>query len=129
MAGILTQAHMQRLEALRRVRHVLQGEDPSISLLRRGPGNAPTELLSVDRAWTYSDRDADGDRLPPAVMFEVQMAEALITIDDVYQTAWIDHGQQRFQIVQVSPGEPGIFPPKGLKRFWRFWIAPLEEVF
>jgi hypothetical protein len=126
MAGILTQAHFQRLEALRRVRHLLQGEEPSISLLKRDATNALVSLLSIDSGWTYSDADANGSRLPPQVMFELQIAEELIVIDDVKQTAGVQHGQQRFHIVQISAGEPGIFPPTGLRRFWRFWLAPLE---
>lgn len=129
MAGILTQPHFQRLEALRRVRHVLQGEEGSISLRKRDSAtNELVELRSIDRGWTYSDRAADGSALPPSVMFELQVAEELIAREDISQTAGVQHGQQRFQIVQVSPGEPGIFSPAGLQRFWRFWLAPLEEV-
>jgi hypothetical protein len=126
MAGILTQPHFQRLEALRRVRHVLPGEEPSISLLKRDSTNALVALLSIDNGWTYSDVDAGGSRLPPQVMFELQVAEELVVIDEVKQTAGVQHGQQRFHIVQVSAGEPGIFAPTGLNRFWRFWLAPLE---
>jgi hypothetical protein len=128
MAGILTQPHLQRLEALRRVRHVLQGEDPSISLLKRDSTQALVEAVSVDRGWTYTDRDSSGGRLPPQVMFELQIAEEMIGREDVDQTAAIQHGEQIFEIVQLAPGEPGIFRPAGLQRFWRFWLAPLEEL-
>lgn len=128
MAGTLTQPHFQRIEALRRVRHVSQGEPGSISLLKRDSTNALVEVLPIDKAWTYSDVDAGGRALPPQVMFELQVAEELLTLDDVRQVAAIQHGQQVFQIARVSPGEPGIFPPTGLLRFWRFWLAPLEEV-
>lgn len=128
MAGTLTQAHFQRLEALRRVRHVLQGEEPSISLLKRGASNALVELLSIDTGWTYGDTDARGRALPPSVMFELWVAEELITRAQIKQVAAVQHGAQRFGIVQFSPGEPGIFMPTGFNRFWRFWLAPLEEV-
>lgn len=129
MAGILTQPNLRRLDALRRVRHVLQGEAGSISLLKRDAStNALVALLSIESGWTYSDHDAGGRALPPSVMFELQVAEELITKANIDQTAAIQHGQRRFQIVQFSPGEPGIFPPTGLNRFWRFWLAPLEEV-
>lgn len=128
MAGILTQPHLQRLEALRRVRHVLQGEEPSITLLKRDSTNELVELHLIDRGWTYGDRDVNGSALPPQVMFELWIAEELITKEDVKQMAGVQHGQQRFQIVQVSPGEPGIFLPTALNRFLRVWLAPLEEV-
>lgn len=127
MAGILTHAHFQRLEALRRVRHVLQGEDGSITLLKRNATtNALIELLSIDQGWTYGDREANGGRLPPSVMFELRIAEELIKAADVKQIAAVRHGGQVFQIVAIAPGEPGIFPPAGFQRFWRFWLAPLE---
>jgi hypothetical protein len=119
---------MQRLEALRRVRHELQGEESSISLLKRDATNALVELASIDAGWTYGDREKDGGRLHPAVMFELQIAEELITSAEVYQTVAVQHGQQRFSIARITPGEPGIFPPAGLQRYWRFWLAPLEEI-
>lgn len=127
MPGILTQAHMQRLEALRRVRHVLQGEEGTITLLKRNATNKLVPLLSIDRGWTYSDQDANGGRVPPQVMVELQVAEELLTLDDVKQGAAWEHGIRRFHIVAISEGEPGIFLPTGLHRFWRFWLAPLEE--
>jgi hypothetical protein len=126
MAGILTQAHMQRLEALRRVRHVLQGEQPSITLLKRDATNQLVPLLSIDSGWAYSDSDANGGRLPPQVMYELQVAEERLTMADVKQMAGWQHDLRRFHIVQISEGEPGIFPPTGFCRFWRFWLAPLE---
>lgn len=119
---------MRRLEALRRVRHALQGEEPSILLLKRDLTNALVELISVDQSWAYADRAADGSRLPPSVMFELQIAEEMISVAELNQVAAVKHGQQVFQIVTVAPGEPGIFKPSGLDRFWRFWLAPLEEV-
>jgi hypothetical protein len=118
---------MKRLEALRRVRHVLQGEDGTITLLKRNAStNALVDLLEIDTGWTYSDREANGGRLPPSVMFELQIAEEMISATDMAQIAAIRHGQQIFQIVVIAPGEPGIFKPSGLQRYWRFWLAPLE---
>jgi hypothetical protein len=117
---------MQRLEALRRVRHVLQGEQPSISLLKRDATNTLVSLLPIDSGWAYTDTDVNGGRLPPQVMYELQIAEELLTMADVKQIAAIQHDQRRFHIVQISEGEPGIFPPTGFHRFWRFWLAPLE---
>ena len=120
---------MARLEALRRVRHVLQGEEGSISLRKRDATTKElVELISIDTGWTYSDRDVNGRGLPPSVMFELWVAEELITRAQIKQVAAVQHGAQRFGIVQFSPGEPGIFQPSGLQRFWRFWLAPLEEV-
>lgn len=124
MAGILTQPHAQRLEALRQVRHVLQGEEPSILFLKREPGtNALSELLSVDKSWTYDGADAIGNKLPPDVLFELQVAETLISPDDLKQAAAVQHGSKIFQILRPSP-----FAPTGFARFWRFWLAPAEEL-
>jgi hypothetical protein len=117
---------MQRLEALRRVRHVLQGEQPSITLLKRDGTNQLVPLLSIGSGWAYTDTDVNGSRLPPQVMHELQVAEELLTMEYVKQGAGWQHGLQRFHIVQISEGEPGIFPPTGFYRFWRFWLAPLE---
>jgi|SRR5262245_36683366 len=128
MAGLLTKSHLQRLNALHRIRHALQGEEPTITLLKRGTLNALVELISLDTGWTYSDREKDGSRLHPSAMFELQIAEELITSSEVYQTVAVQHGTQRFSIARITPGEPGIFPPAGLQRYWRFWLAPLEEI-
>jgi hypothetical protein len=107
----------------------LQGESGTITLLKRNAATgALIELLSIDRGWTYSDRDANGGMLPPHVMFELQVAEELVATADVRQTWAIKHGAQVFKIAQAGLGEPGIFQPSGFNRFWRFWITPLEEV-
>jgi hypothetical protein len=127
MAGLLTQSHLRRLEALRRVRHVLQCESGTITLLKRDSTNALVELLSINSSWTYGDQDVNGGRVPPQVMFELQIAEELLTLDDVKQIAAFEHGIRRFHVVAISEGEPGIFLPTGFHRFWRFWLAPLEE--
>jgi hypothetical protein len=130
MAGTLTQPHLRRLDALHRVRHVLQGESGTITLLKRdattGAINVP--VVSVDRGWTYGDRDAEGRALPPHVRFELWVAEELITRAEVAQGMAWQHGAQVFQIARAGLGEPGIFQPSGFNRFWRFWITPLEEV-
>ena len=128
MAGILTQPHLRRLEALRRNHHLLQGEQGSISLLKRDSTQALVELLAIDSSWFYGDRDVNGRALPPWVTFELQVAEELIVTDNIHQTAAVQHGQKRFQIAQREDTRPGIFPPTGINRFWRFWLAPLEEV-
>jgi hypothetical protein len=121
MAGLLTNAHFQRLEALRRVRHVLQGEAGLISFLRRDATNKLVEMFSVDQGWVFLDRDKDGDRLPSGVRFELQVAEMSIGLDTAEQARAIQHGSQRFKIVDR-------FEPENLARFWRFWVADLEKV-
>jgi hypothetical protein len=128
MGGILAQAHFQRLEALRRVRWVLQGEPGSISLLKRDLTGELVEFLSIDQGVAPFEEDADGRALPPQVLREIQVSELMIGDEDVMQTAGIQHGQNRYSIVAISPNEPGIFEPAGLRRFYRFWIAPLEKV-
>lgn len=127
MAGILTQPHLQRLESLRRVRWVLQGEPGSISLLKRDSTKALVEFLSVDRGVAPFNEDPDGNRLPPGVQLELQVAEELISREDYDQAAAIQHGEQLYRILNPQ-AEAEEFRPSGLRRFWRFWLAPLEEV-
>jgi hypothetical protein len=129
MAGILTQAHMQRLEALRRVNLVLQGEPGSISLQKRDPNTgAFVDLMSVDRSfYPFFTQDAEGRSLPPDVQFELQIGELMLSDEDAKQVAAIQHGGQRFRVVRGDQAEPGILPPTGPRRYWRFHIAPLEE--
>jgi hypothetical protein len=130
MAGILTRPHFQRLEALRRVNLVLQGEPDSISLQKRDPNTGGfTDFLSIDRGfYPFFTRDPEGGGLPAKVQFEAQISELMVTDEDAKQVGAIQHGQQRFYIVRWDTGEAGIFPPIGPQRFWRFWLAPLEEV-
>lgn len=128
MPGILTQPNLRRLEALNRVRHVLQGEEGSISLLKRDSTNTLVELALIESGWTYSDRDKDGLNLPHWVTYELQVAEDLIAREDRDQIAAIQHGQKRFRIVERSDGKPGIWEPEGFNRFWRFYLSPLEEI-
>lgn len=124
MPGILTQPHAQRLETLRNVRHVSQGEDGSIIFLKREPGtNALVTLFTVSKSWTYTDSTADGGQLPPEVLFELQIAETVLTKANLQGAAAVKHGQRVFQIRRPSPYEP-----TGLQRFWRFWLSPVEEV-
>ncbi len=117
-------AHAARLEAERDIRHVLSGEAGEIVLLKRDSStNAPVELLTVDQyGFSFKDEDAKGNRLPPNVLFELQVPEDAIEAEEVRQTIAIQHGAQVYSIVGPSP-----FKPAGFQRFWRFWLAPTEE--
>jgi hypothetical protein len=130
MAGILTQAHMQRLEAHRRVNLELQGEPGSISLQKLDSATgAYVDFLTIDRSfYPFFTSDADGKSLPPDVRYELQIGELMITEEDAKQVAAVQHGSQRFRVVRGDQAEPGIVPPTGPRRFWRFHIAALEEV-
>jgi hypothetical protein len=129
MAGILTQAHMQRLEALRRVNLELQGEPGSISLQKLDPNTREfVDFLTIDRSfYLYLTEGADGRSLPPDVQFELQIGELMITDEDARQVAAVQHGGQRYRVVRGDQAEPGMLPPTGPRRYWRFHIAPLEE--
>ena len=104
--------------------HTGQGESGSIVFLKRAPGtNALAALVTVGEDWSYSSVDRNGNRLPPDVLFELRVAEDSISSSDLKQAAAIQHGSQLFQIVRPSP-----FELTGFERFWRFWLAPAEDV-
>ena len=130
MAGILTQSHMSRLEALRRVHLELQGEVGEIELEEFDPDLGKfASFLTVDRSfYPFFTRDAEGKGLPPDVAFEVQIGELMITSDQAKRTAALLHGTQRYRIVRGDQAEPGVRLPMGPHRFYRFHIAWLEEV-
>lgn len=130
MAGILTQAHMQRLEALRRVNLELQGEPGEISLEKIDPDTREyVAFLTVDRSfYPFFRQDAEGKSLPPDVRFEAQFGELTITAEQARQTGALLHGTTRFRVVRGDQAEPGMLTPTGPHRFYRFHIAPLEVV-
>lgn len=130
MAGILTQSHMKRLEALRRVKLELMGEPGEISLQKRDAiTGAFVDFLTVDESfYPFFTRDAEGKALPPDVRYELQIGETMLSDEDAKQVAAVLHGAQRFRVVRGDQAEPGMVPPTGPQRFWRFHIAPLEEV-
>lgn len=130
MPGILTQAHMQRLEALRRVKLELQGEPGSIALQKRNlTTGAFVDVLTIDRSfYPFFTVDADGKSLPPDVAFETQIGELMMTDEDAKQISALQHGTRRFKIVQGDQSKPGIHPPTASDRFWRLHIAILEDV-
>jgi hypothetical protein len=121
---------MQRLEALRRVNLVLQGEPGSISLQKRNlSSGAFVDVLTIDRSfYPYFTVDADGKSLPPDVAFETQIGELMMTDEDAKQATALLHGTRRFRIVQGDQAVPGTRPPTASHRFWRLHIAILEEV-
>jgi len=130
MSGLFTQAHMQRLEAIRRVNLELQGEPGSISLQKLDPTTREfVDFLTVDKSfYPFFTGDAEGKSLPADVRYELQIGELMISDEDARQVAAIQHGTQRFRVVRGDQAEPGVVPPTGPRRFWRFHIAPLEEV-
>lgn len=130
MAGILTQAHMQRLEALRRVNLEMMGDSGSITLQKRNlTTGAFVDILTIDRSfYPYFTQDPEGKSLPPDVAFETQIGEEMMTEVEAKQVSAIQHGTRRFKIVQGDQVKPGIHPPTATHRFWRLHIAILEEV-
>jgi hypothetical protein len=130
MSGIFTQIHMNRLETIRRDHVELQGESGSIMLKKLDPTTrAFVDLLAVDRSfYPFFTRQPDGRSLPGDVRFELQIGEEMLTDEVARQVAAVDHGTQRYRVVRGDQAEPGIVPPTGPHRFWRFHIAPLEAV-
>lgn len=128
MAGILTQAHMARLEALRRNMVELMGDPCEISLQKLDPSTrAFVDFLSIDESFAFSTIDAEGKSLPHDVQFELQIGEEMMTADDAKQCSAILHGTQRFRVVRGDQAQPGMLMPTGPRRYYRFHIAPLEE--
>jgi hypothetical protein len=129
MPAILTQAHSKRLETLRRVHLELQGETGSILLEKLDPDTrAFVEFLTIEKSfYPFFTRGADGRSLPPDVRFELQIGEEMLTSEDARQVAAVKHGTQRYRVVRGDQAEPGMVPPIGPHRFWRFHIAWLEE--
>lgn len=127
---MLTQAHMQRLESLRRVNLEQMGEPGTIALEKLDPSTREyVAFLTIDRSfYPFFKLDAEGKSLPPDVQFEAQFGEDTITDDDARQTGALLHGTTRFRVVRGDQAEPGILRPTGPNRFYRFHIAPLEEV-
>lgn len=127
--SLLGDVQAANLEWSRKIYHVDQGEEGEIWLLKRDVStNQLTQFKRVKCSWSPADRQPNGDRLPMQVQFELRIAEELIEQADVNQAAGIQHGSQIYQIVTVGQSEPGIFKPFGADRFWRFWIASLEEI-
>jgi hypothetical protein len=129
MAGILTQAHSKRLETLRRVHLELQGEPGEISLQKLDPTTRQfVDFLLIEEAfYPFFTKTTDGRSLPPDVAFELQIGETMLTDENAKQVAAVRHGTQRFRVVRGDQAEPGILPPTGPRRYWRFHIAPLEK--
>lgn len=123
MAGLAI-AHLQRLKALHRIKHVAQGEAAALVLLGRnaGTGALDVEVLTIAEAWAMDDRDASGNRLPPEVRYELQVAESLLSATHLAQTVALRHGAVVYKILAPTP-----FAPWGLHRFWRIWISPAED--
>jgi|SRR5882672_719294 len=128
LMSLLAKVQAANIEWDHRLNHAGQGETTQIVLMQRhATTNALIDFLPI-ASWKYRDRGFNNENLPSQVLFELQIAEALITKAQANKTAAIKHGQQIFQIVQIAQGEPGIFQPNGAQRFWRFWLAPLEEL-
>jgi hypothetical protein len=126
--SLLANVQLASLDWENRLNHGGQGEAWEIVLEQRDPVTKTyTGFLTV-QAFGYRDKDAAGDRLPAGVAFELNVAEALLSYEDAKRAGAILHGQQRYQIVRGDQGESGIFPPTGHRRFWRFWIVPMEEL-
>lgn len=130
MAGILTQAHMQRLESLRRVNLELMGEPGTIALQKRNLATGGfVDVVIIDRSfYPYFTQDADGKSLPGDVAFETQIGEEMMTEAEAKQVSALLHGTRRFKIVPGDQAKPGIYAPTATHRFWRLHIAILEEV-
>jgi hypothetical protein len=121
---------MQRLESLRRVNLEQQGEPGTIALEKLDPTTREyVAFLTVDRSfYPFFKLDAEGKSLPTDVQFEAQFGEDMITDEEARQVAALLHGTTRYRVVRGDQAEPGILRPTGPNRFYRFHIAPLEEV-
>lgn len=118
-------AHSQRLKALHKVKHVLQGEDPTILLLARNQetGAIDVELASLSTQWSKS-------RVRPEFLGSGN--DEVMTFVEVFEVseslpaalaglvAAVRHGTELFK-VKINA------KPSGLQRYWRFEIMSVEE--
>lgn len=126
--SLLADVQRASLDWENRLNHGGQGEALEVVLQQRDQlTKAYVDFLPVE-AFGYRDKDAAGDRLPAGVAFELNVPEAVLSVEDAKKVGAIRHGQQRYQIVRGDQGESGMFPPAGHRRFWRFWIVPMEEL-
>jgi len=121
MTGI-AQAQYDALELARHELFVANGQSGDLTLLRYVNG-ALTSGKVISAAWSYSDRDGSNNRLPPDVLYELQIHESLLDATaDVPSVVAVQHSGVIYQIIRPSP-----FPPTGMLRFWRFWLSPQEN--
>jgi len=105
-----------------------QGEVKKVALMQRQDGTGLFIPLLEVEDFGRRENDPAGRSLPPHVSFELTIKEGLITKEHADKTIAIDHGKQRYGILRGSGAEAGVWPPIGSNRFWRFWVAPLEEL-
>lgn len=105
-----------------------QGEAKKITLMQRQDGTKLFIPLLEVAQFDRRETDPAGRSLPPVVSFELIVKEELITRAHIDRLGAIDHGNQRYRIVRDFPDEPGIWEPTGDRRYWRFWVAPLERL-
>lgn len=129
MSGILTQAHMQRLERLRQI-NIRAGEPETILLEKLDPSTREyVALVTIDKSfYPFFNLDAEGKSLPLDVRYELQIGEEMLTAAQARQVAAVKFGNSRYRVVRGDQAEPGVVRPTGNARFYRFHLAPLEEV-
>lgn len=110
------------LELARIERHVAQGEQGFITLLKRNAQNGLEPLLRIDSEWEYSDRLYDDRRVPIMDMqYELRIAVRQLSMEKIAQVSAVQHGELIFSIVQPSP-----HPPTGDVQMWRLWLMHKE---
>lgn len=119
-------AHLARLKALHRVKHVLQGEDATILLLKLDSATRGlVELASIDTGWSKTRIRPDffGSENDQLVTFveAFEIAESLLDAETANLVAGVRHGSRQYRVKIAAA-------PDGLQRYWRLQIVSVEEV-
>lgn len=113
-------AHRGRLEALRKIRHVLQGEAATIDLLgwdAETGGYAAEPLVTIATCWA---KDRVGLGMGVYIEeFQVGEGDDLLTSEQGLQAVAVQHGSQIFKVQKR-------IAPEGINRYWRFQLQPIE---
>lgn len=110
------------LEFVRQTQFVTHSEGEIVFLARGSEQYTLENTAGISASWAISSLDIEGKRLPPDVLYELQIAEASLTSERYVAIVAVKHRSVIYQIIRPSP-----FPPIGQARVYRFWISPQEN--
>lgn len=110
------------LEFVRQTQFATHSEGEIVFLARGSEQYTLENTSGISTSWAISEYDIAGRRLPPDVLYELQIAESALTAERYAAIIAVKHQSVIYQIVRPSP-----FPPIGETRIYRFWISPQEN--
>ncbi len=121
MTGI-AQAQYDALELARRELFVANGQSGDLTLYQQvNSVLSPSRTLSS--AWSYGKRDANNQKLPEGVLYEVQIASDHLTEAEARTIAAVQHGTEVFHVLQLVSDVA-----TGFTQFWQFHVASLRRM-